>query len=306
MNRYFFFILVISYVFAATYSATINDLSSNFANVNGGVFHVNDSIVVNTFNFHNFAQLTSKTCTSSGGSFLAGGFQCCNVGTTPSCTCSSATVTFSTAGTFFFECAVPGHCSGGLLGQITITNPIIQSSSHHNATSSHNNATSSHHATSSHKNATSSHPATSSHKNGATFHATIFDLSNNFASINGGIFHVNDKIIVDTAGGHNIVQLTNKSCGSPYLLGGLQCCNVTANNNCQCPNSSYTLTFSTAGIYFFECAVTGHCATYKLLGQLTILSDTSSQPSGGERLTSGLNLLFVASFILFVKFFKIF
>jgi len=292
----------------------MNDLKNNFASINGGVFHVNDSVVVAT-SIHNLVQLSSKTC----GAILSGGLQCCNVGTNNNCGCpsSSFTITFSTAGLYFFECALTGHCSGqGLLGQINFTNPtIVASSSHHNATSSVHNATSSNHnatssvhnATSSHHNATSSHKNTTSsqHNNGETFHATIFDLSNNFAGINGGIFHVNDMIIVDTTGGHNMVQLTNKSCGSPYLLGGLQCCNVTVNNNCPCPNSTYTLKFSTAGIYFFECALTGHCSTYKLLGQLTILS-ASSQPSGAERLSSGLNLLFVASFILFVKFFKIF
>jgi len=304
----------------------MNDLPNNFANVNGGVFHVNDSVVVAT-SIHNLVQLSSRTC----GAILNGGLQCCNVAGNNNCGCpsSSFTITFSTAGLYFFECALSGHCSNlGLLGQINFTNPtIVASSSHHNATSSvhnatssnhnatssvhnttssHHNATSSNHnATSSHHNATSSHPATSSHKNGATFHATIFALSNNFASINGGIFHVNDKIIVDTTG-HNLVQLTNKSCGTAYLSGGLQCCNVTANPSCTCPNNTFTLTFSTAGTYFFECGIPGHCLSYGLLGQLTVLSSTSSQPSGAERLTSDLNLLFVASFILFVKFFKIF
>jgi len=333
MNRYFFFILVISYAFAATYSASISDLSSNFTSVNGGVFHVNDSVVVST-SFHNLAQLTTRTCTSSGGSFLSGGLQCCNVSSSATCTCPNSmfTLTFSTAGTYFFECAIPGHCSGSfmLLGQITFSNPIIASSSHHNATSSHhnatssqhnatsshNNATSSHHnATSSHKNTTSSHKnttsshhnnTTSSHYNGVTYRATIFDLANNFANINGGIFYVNDKIIVNTTGGHNIAQITTKVCGSAFVTGGLQCCDVGTNNNCQCPNNTYTLTFSTAGTYFFECAVSGHCTNLGLLGKLTILSSSSSHPSGAERLTSALSLLFVTSFILFVKFFKIF
>jgi len=138
MNRYFFFLLVISYVFAATYQASMTDLNGNFANVNGGVFHVNDSVIVSTTG-HNLAQLTSKTCTSNGGSFLGGGLQCCNVVSDNNCNCpnNAFTLTFSTAGTYFFECAVTGHCAGGLLGQITFTNSTT--SSHHVTSSQHKN-----------------------------------------------------------------------------------------------------------------------------------------------------------------------
>jgi len=167
MNRFFFLTLVISYVFAATYQATISDLNGNFANVNGGVFHVNDSVVVSTTG-HNLVQLTSRTC----GAIMLGGLQCCNITASNECNCpsNSFTLTFSTAGTYFFECAIPNHCQElSLLGQITFTNATTSShhaSSSHHATSSHH-ASSSHHATSSHHTTSSHHASSSQHKSGA-------------------------------------------------------------------------------------------------------------------------------------------
>jgi len=313
MNRYFFFLLVISYVFAASYSATINDLSNNFANVNSGAFFVNDSVVVSTTG-HNLVQITSKSCTAS---FVSGGLQCCDVTTYNNCGCTNSqfTITFSTNGTYYFKCDVTNHCGFGYIGQITFNNlPTPTSSSHHNSTnttSSHHTSSSHHNSTnttSSHHNTTSSHHTSSSHKGGATYSATIFDLQTNFSKINGGVFHVNDRIIVSTAGGHNIAQIASYLCSSSFVANGLQCCNVTTNNNCGCPNNSYTLTFSNVGTYFFECAVSGHCSSLGLLGQLTIVNTpnngTSSHASGAERLTFGFGLLFVASFIVIVKFFK--
>jgi len=328
-----------SYVFATTYQATIFDLSTNFDTVNGGVFHVNDSVVVTTTG-HNLVQLSSKSC----GAILSDGLQCCNVASNNECNCpsNSFTLTFSKAGTYFFECAIPGHClEYNLLGQITFINSPAHSSSHHNSgssgssesstssesfptssesfptssesfpTSSESFPTSSESfPTSSESFPTSSESFptsfSSSQPSGVTYQATIFDLSTNFDTVNGGVFHVNDRIIVDTTGGHNIAQLTSKSCNAPFLKDGLQCCDVMVNNDCLCPNNTYTLQFSTVGTYFFECAVTGHCVSLGLLGQLTIINPSSSTHSGAERLSSGLNLLFVASFVLFVKFIKYF
>jgi len=160
----------------------------------------------------------------------------------------------------------------------------------------------------------------------ATYTATISDLSNNFANVNGGNFLVNDSVTVSTAGGHNIAQIGSKSCSSGYLSGGLECCDVVTNNNCGCAGSSFTLTFSTNGTYFFKCFVTGHCSGLGLLGQITFNNPTtptsnshhnstnttsskhtpSSNKSGAERLISGFGLLFVASFILLIQFVKIF
>jgi len=318
MNRYFFLIFTISYAFAANYTATMSDLQNSFANVNSGAFLVGDNVVVSTPG-HNLVQITSQSCTAS---FVSGGLQCCDVSTNNNCACTNSqfTITFSTNGTYYFKCDVTGHCSNfGYLGQITFKNlPTPTSSSHHNSTnttSSHHNTTSSQHTTSSVHNTTSSHHNSTNTTScgAATYNVAITDLSNNFANINGGIFCIHDKIVVSTPG-HNIAQIGNKSCNSGYLSGGLECCDVVTNNNCACTNNQFTLTFSNNGTYFFKCFVTGHCSSLNLLGQITIgaIAPTSSHPnngtsshaSGAERLTSGFGLFFVASFILFVKFFK--